>query len=114
MIRRLTAAASALLIGFAAPGAARSAAACGASPPAAGALIRGPVLQVIDAWTVCVALGPLPEQWLALKLSSPSQGLFAQTVVCKVTLADAGHAQGVCERVAPGAPALVQTDLTRF
>lgn len=120
MIFRLSSlAVLALLTALAAsPAAAQSAVACGAASPAVGTTIRGPVLQIIDARTVCVALGPLPEQWLALRLTrvpprskGSAQGLFAQTVVCKVTSADPARVRGACDRVEPEAPTVTATAL---
>lgn len=64
---------------------------CSAPAPAAGVAFAGPVLQVIDASTVCVALGPLPTQWVRVDLAdTPSDGtrsglmaaVFAQDVTC--------------------------------
>ena len=100
----------ALVLGFcAAPSAAAQAiVACGASPPPVGATVHGPVLQVIDARTVCVALGPLPEQWLQLKLKTPTatgkgatQGLFAQTVTSKVIASRPDGVRAACQTVQP-------------
>ena len=122
MIRNASVAIFALL--FALGGgsaAAQSTVPCGASPPAAGATIRGPVLQVIDAYTVCVALGPLPEQWLAVRLnhatahrSGAAQSLFAQTVVCKVISTSSTHVRGACQRVEPEAATSVETSQLPF
>jgi hypothetical protein len=48
---------------------------CTAVLPGAGAAISGTVLQVIDSRTVCVALGPLPSQWVRLEISdAPERG----------------------------------------
>lgn len=42
---------------------------CTAAAPAAGQSFSGPVLQVIDGRTVCVALGPTPDQWVRVTLA---------------------------------------------
>ena len=82
---------------------------CGAAAPPIGSVVHGPVLQVIDARTVCVALGALPDHWLALRLTRridedtgrSARRLFSQTVTCRVTGADAMGILGVCRRVQP-------------
>ncbi|QUD86726.1 hypothetical protein [Phenylobacterium montanum] len=105
MFRHFAATALALTTGLAAPAAAQTAVSCGAKAPAAGALVRGPVLQVIDARTLCVALGPLPQEWLRLKLRPANgphggaQALFAQTVSCRVAAHEAGAPLAACDVV---------------
>jgi hypothetical protein len=42
---------------------------CTAALPAAGTVIRGPVLEIEDGETLCVALGETPDQWLRLTLA---------------------------------------------
>jgi hypothetical protein len=98
-----------MLLAMPSTGVAAAVAVCGAAAPAIGSVVHGPVLQVIDARTVCVALGALPDQWLALRLSRPIDGeagrparlVFSRTVTCRVTGAGAAGAWGVCRRVEP-------------
>jgi hypothetical protein len=76
---------------------AASAATCAGKAPAAGASVHGPVLEVIDGQTLCVALGATPDRWVALKLAGTagrSRGAlmavaFSQTVTCRVVAAGA-------------------------
>ena len=42
---------------------------CTGSPPPAGTVIRGPVLEVEDGRTLCLALGETPDQWVRLTLA---------------------------------------------
>jgi hypothetical protein len=74
---------------------------CTASSPRVGEPFAGPVLQVIDGRTVCVALGPTPDQWIRVSLAdgkdaTPRAALmdavFAQRVVC---VRDRAGGQGV-------------------
>jgi hypothetical protein len=67
------------------------AARCTAAAPAAGVAFSGPVLEVIDGGAVCVALGPLPSQWVRVDLAdAPLDGTrgrmmaaaFARNVKC--------------------------------
>lgn len=96
--------------------AAQSLADCGAATPAVGSVIRGPVLQVVDAATVCVAMGPRPEAWLKLSLSPGrhphsrprARELFAQTVRCRVIASREGGVLGRCVRVSPDAPSAIE------
>ncbi len=44
-------------------------AACTAAAPAAGASFSGPVLQVIDGRTLCIAEGPTPDRWIRVRLA---------------------------------------------
>lgn len=69
----------------------RPTAVCSAAAPAAGATISGPVLQVIDGRTLCVAQGPVPSRWVKVSLVEPAadraslqSALFARKVVCTV------------------------------
>jgi len=64
---------------------------CTAPAPVAGQPFVGPVLQVLDGRTVCVALGPTPDQWIEVDLadgkaavSRPAlmRAVFAQRIVC--------------------------------
>ena len=43
--------------------------ACTAAAPDRGQEISGPVLEVIDGRTLCVALGPTPDQWVRVRLA---------------------------------------------
>jgi hypothetical protein len=78
---------------------------CAAAAPAAGAAVSGPVLQVIDARTVCVALGPLPSQWVRLEISdAPEHGsrgalmasAFGRDVDCVIVNRSGSSAQALC------------------
>jgi micrococcal nuclease len=59
-------AAAGLLLG--ANGARAAGSVCTAQAPAGG-LVRGPVLQVEDGDTLCVALGATPDRWVRLTLA---------------------------------------------
>ncbi len=66
-------AASAALWLAAAP--AQAAEVCTGQTPAAGEVVRGPVLHVEDADTLCVALGATPDTWVRLTLAdAPKTG----------------------------------------
>jgi hypothetical protein len=78
---------------FCAPAVAQT---CRAPAPAAGQVVSGPVLHVIDGRTLCIAQGPTPEQWIPLRISPAWAALpvdrerlmaatFAQSLTCKVT-----------------------------
>jgi len=80
-------------------------AACTAAAPRVGDSLSGPVLQVVDARTVCVALGPLPSQWVQVviadsKTDATRGGLmaaaFAQDVQCVVTGEAGAAVRAVC------------------
>lgn len=69
---------------------------CRAPAPAAGQIISGPVLHVIDGRTLCIAQGPTPDRWIPLRISPAWTALpvdrerlmaatFAQSLTCKVT-----------------------------
>jgi hypothetical protein len=64
---------------------------CTARAPSVGEPFSGPVLQVLDGRTVCVAVGPTPDQWIRVDLadghdatprSAMMQAVFAQRIVC--------------------------------
>ncbi len=84
---------------------------CTASAPADGQMLSGPVLQVIDGRTLCIAKGPTPDQWIKVRLadvydrearSALMAATFAKDVDCRVEGADA---QGVVARCnVAGAP----------
>jgi len=78
---------------------------CSAAPPSRGATFAGPVLHVIDGRTLCVALGPRPDEWVRLRLSevAPSTrrstlmaAIFAKRVVCVADGDDRDGAVGRC------------------
>lgn len=80
-------------LSFGAPALAQT---CRAPAPAAGQIVTGPVLHVIDGRTLCVAQGPTPDQWIPLRISPAWTALpadrerlmaatFAQSLTCKVT-----------------------------
>jgi hypothetical protein len=56
---------------FAAPRAeaAQASEICTAPAPAAGQVVRGPILHVEDGRTLCVALGATPDSWVRLTLA---------------------------------------------
>ncbi len=80
-------------------------AACTAAAPADGQSVAGPVLQVIDGQTLCIAKGPTPDQWVRVRLTdvydredrgSLMAAAFAKDVVCSVERRDAQGASGRC------------------
>jgi len=81
-------------------------AACAAAAPGAGQAFGGPVLDVVDDHTVCVALGPLPSQWVRVELADARGGgtrgalmaaAFARDVKCvSVSAGAGGAARAVC------------------
>jgi hypothetical protein len=60
---------------------ASAASACSAPAPAPGVIGSGPVLAVPDSQTVCVAMGPLPSQWVALRIATPDPDLSVSMVM---------------------------------
>ena len=99
-------------------------AACTAAAPAVGQSVSGPVMQVIDGRTLCIAKGPTPDQWVRVRLADiydrENRGAlmaatFAKDVVCSVERTDAQGAVGRCSidgapltQVVASAPAQVQ------
>lgn len=99
-------------------------AACTAAPPAEGRSLAGPVLQVIDGRTLCIARGSTPDQWIRLRLADVYDredrgalmaAAFAKDVVCRVERRDGEGAIGRCTidgvpltHVVASAPAQVQ------
>ncbi|WP_296453189.1 nuclease [Phenylobacterium sp.] len=95
MLRAFT---TATLLALALGGTAR-AATCGGEPPADAAEFRGPVLEVLDGESLCVALGADPSSWVPVRLADApmkvstapaSRGAlmaasFGQDVTCRVT-----------------------------
>lgn len=85
---------------------------CMGSAPAVGAVIRGPVLHVLDGSRLCVALGTAPDRWAPVQLVEGSgQGVggagprdrgtlmaaaFAQDLTCEVVGVSAGQAIARC------------------
>ena len=66
-------------------------AACTAAAPPVGAAFSGPVLQVLDGGTICVAQGADPSQWIQARFADGASGpgpmtaaVFARTVTCVV------------------------------
>lgn len=85
---------------------------CGAPAAEAGAHLRGPVLHVLDGETLCLALGPTPDQWLQLRLGDPREAAagtapprgtlmsvaFGRDVNCRILgVAEIGNS-ATCER----------------
>ena len=67
-----------------------AAVACSAPAPAPGAEVSGPVLQVIDGRTFCLAEGPMPASWLKVTLAGGADagdrlGLMAAAFARRVT-----------------------------
>ncbi len=84
---------------------------CAAAPPAPGGVVAGPVLQVIDGRTLCVALGPTPDRWVRVRLADvldpTARGAlmaasFAKDAACSVERLDEQGMVGRC--VVEGAP----------
>ena len=92
-------------------------AACTAAAPADG-IVSGPVLQVIDGHTLCVAAGPTPDQWVQVRLSDVHDrggraalmaAAFAKDVVCGTTSHDGDGVVGRCILDGASLGQLVQT-----
>ncbi len=71
--------------------------ACPGPAPVAGALIHGPVLDIPDAATLCVATGAAPEAWVAIPVAGLQTSravlmaaAFGQTATCVVGADGAG------------------------
>jgi hypothetical protein len=47
---------------------------CAADPPPRGAAFSGPVVAVLDAGTLCVAEGPLPQERIRVRLADAGGG----------------------------------------
>ena len=69
---------------------------CRATAPTVGQTVSGPVLHVIDGQTLCIALGPTPDQWIPLRVSASATPLpadrerlmaatFSQALECRIT-----------------------------
>ena len=74
---------------------------CRAPTPPVGQVVSGPVLHVLDGQTLCVALGPTPDRWVALRISPSVTPLpadrgrlmaatFSRHLRCEIV--DRGHA----------------------
>lgn len=100
---------------------------CAGKAPAVGAAVHGPVLDVIDGETLCVALGATPDHWVALRLAglpraaAPARGqedrargvlmavAFSQNVTCRVVATDRAGASAVCDLDGLAIPKRMQT-----
>jgi hypothetical protein len=61
---------SAMLLLAAVSAGAEPVGACGAEHPFAGEVLHGPVLEIPDASSLCIALGTSPAAWVAVQLPS--------------------------------------------
>ncbi len=84
---------------------AQAASVCQGRPAESGRSVRGPILEIIDARTVCVALSPDPADWAQVTLIQPAlsrpalmAAAFGKTATCVV--GDDGRAECVVD----GAP----------
>ena len=80
-------------------------AACTATAPATGADFSGPVLQVLDGRTLCIAQGPTPDQWIRVRLadvhdrearSALMAAAFARNVSCRTIRRDGDGVVASC------------------
>jgi hypothetical protein len=85
------------------PSPAAAASPCQGKPPQTGGLVHGPVLEILDARTVCVAR--TPTDWVPVTLVQPAHSLpalmaaaFGKTATCVVD----GNNKAEC--VIEGAP----------
>jgi hypothetical protein len=87
-------------------------AACTAAAPMQGEVLSGVVLEVIDSQTICVARGPLPSEWVRVRVADPqvSRGammaaVFARRIDCVVTRIDGDGVRATClaDRTSVGA-----------
>jgi hypothetical protein len=81
---------------------------CAAAAPAPGAIFSGPVLQVIDAEHLCIAAGPTPAEWIAVRPKAASglrgdkgrsvlmSATFSKRLDCVAGPADAGGVEAAC------------------
>ena len=72
---------------------------CPGGPAPNGAVVHGPVLQIPDPASLCIAQGPSPSTWIRVRLARASQtypllmaAAFGKNAVCKVGL----DGRGVC------------------
>jgi hypothetical protein len=94
---------------------------CTAAAPAQGQQLTGVVLQVIDGATLCVAHGPLPSQWVLVRLAGPQDihargalmaAAFAKDVICTVQGAARQGVVARCETEGGDLGALSRTGVT--
>ena len=94
-------------------------AACTGAAPASGAVFSGPVLQVIDGRTLCVADGPTPDRWVQVRLSDVMDrsqrsammaAVFAKDVICTAERRDGQGVVGRCVFDGASVGELVQSD----
>ena len=80
-------------------------AACTAAAPAAGASFSGPVLQVLDGRTLCIAQGPTPDRWIQVRLADVHDreargalmaAAFARNVSCRAIRRDGDGVVASC------------------
>jgi hypothetical protein len=92
-VRSGAAAVALAALGFCAPALAQT---CRAPAPAVGQTVSGPVLHVIDGRTLCLAQGPTPDRWIALRISPAWTALpadrqrlmaatFSRSLTCRIT-----------------------------
>jgi hypothetical protein len=88
------------------------AATCAAAAPAVGAVVHGPVLQVLDADHLCVATGAARDDWVELLIKGADEGpvvqadrlgpallmsvAFARTADCAIVLDAKGRKVADC------------------
>jgi len=91
-----------LSMALAASLAARAASAgdCPGGPAPNHAVVHGPVLEIPDASSLCVAQGPSPSTWIRVRLARPSgtypllmAAAFGKNAVCNV----GADGRGVCD-----------------
>jgi micrococcal nuclease len=92
-------------------------AACTAAAPAPGTRIAGPVLQVMDGESLCLAKGPNPADWLLIRLANmPNSSerrvlmaaAFAEKVECVVERRSTTGVVATCWKDGAPLAALVQ------
>ena len=71
---------------------------CGGARPAAGTVLHGPVLEVPDASTLCVANGASPTQWIAVSVPQLKASravlmaaAFGQNATCVISAGGVGE-----------------------
>ena len=64
----------------------------------AGSVVSGPVLQISDGSSLCVAIGPLPSTWIAIRLANPPSdrstlmaAAFGKNAACAIDRGGRGH-----------------------
>ena len=95
---------------------------CTALAPESGQVFSGPVMQVIDGRTLCVADGPTPDQWVRVRLADiydrENRGAlmaatFAKDVICTADRRDGEGVVGRCVFDGSALGQLVGTDEVR-